>query len=339
VALDLWWLALALLMFSAGFEKLFSPLWRRGLGFSLFVGLPHLVQAPFRFLRRLPRLGRTLSYVVLGAELLLLATATCPPARLAIGVVLLGFAVSLFVVVDLSFIGQTLALVLACFLALDAAALIDATPAAAPALGGATLALLVAAAAPVVAGCLDALPGRIGTATTWLARLTVGLEPIRVFTDSQLHGIFLYRVLAHGASGPPRSVVPAFRDDGAPGPLQRWHPRVFLKLTYEVTDLCLEAERRGWAGVRSSRAFEAATALLDAGLAAMGPDERARVQTLTLEVRPVELAAEGWCAFDVGPWQAILTAPVTGGRREHVRPLAPPPPLRRTARRAAGQRG
>lgn len=333
--LDLWWLGLALLMFSAGLEKLFSPLWRRGLGFPLFVGLPHLVQDRFRFLRRLPRLGRGLSYVVLGAELLALPAAFHPAARLGVGVVLLGFAVSLFLVVDLSFIGQTLALVLACLLAVDGAALWGsaAPPGSGP--DGVTLAIVIAAAAPVVAGCLDVAPGRIGAALTWLGRLTVGLEPIRVFTDTQLHGIFLYRVIAGGLEGTPRSVVPAFRDDGAPGQLQRWHPRVFLKLTYEVTDLCLAVERRGWDGVRSTLAFEAAVALLDVGLGAIPPAERAGVSAVTLEVRAVALAAEGGCVFELGSWQAILAAPVIDGRRGAVSAVARPPPLRRTARRAA----
>lgn len=338
LALDLWWLGLAVLMCSAGFEKLFSPLWRRGLGFPLFVGLPHLVQPRFRFVRRLRWSGRAISYGTIVCELGLLATAAHAPSRLAVSLLLLGFAISLFVVVDLSFIGQTLALVLSGFIAIDAAALLS--PPAAPidparSLDAATLAWILAGSAPIVAGCFAAVPGRAGRALTWVARLTVGLEPIRVFTDSQLHGIYLYRVLAHGSSGPPRSVVPAFTDDGGPGPLQRWHPRVFLKLTYEVTDLCLAASRRGWDGVRSSLAYEATTALLDAGLAALSPTERAALRELTLEVRSVELVDEPSATFAVGPWQPLLSAPVSAGQRGEVRPAGPPPSLSRTARAGA----
>jgi hypothetical protein len=338
LALNLWWIALALVLLSAGFEKLFSPLWRRGLGFSLFVGLPHLVQRRFRFLRGMPALGWLLSWTTVVVELAFLPSGLALPLRLALTCVLVGFACSLFLVVDISFIGQTLLLDVVLFGGLDLMRLFGAAEAAPPRVPGlaASCLLVGLAAIPTLAAPL----GRVGRALERVARYTVGLEPIRVFTDSQLHGIYLYRVAARREDGGEVPLVRTFLEDGSSGPLQRWHSRVFLKMTYEVTDLCRIAGRDGWSAAEAAIQFQAACDLLRAGHAELGrldPAERGLVGELVLSIRPVELdgPVDGPVPprFSVGDWHPLLAARVCDGRLERPRLLALPARPLRTARR------
>ena len=326
LALDLWWMAFSLLLFSAGFEKLFSPLWRRGLGFSLFVGLPHLVQRRFRFLRGMPRVGWLLSWCTVVTELGYLPSALSPPTRLVLTAVLAGFACTLFLVVDLSFIGQTLLLNVALFGFLDLARLNAAASAPAPTLAP-SLSLSLSLALAVVVVALLAIPtmaaplGPLSRALARIVRFTVGLEPIRVFTDAQLDGIYLYRVSAPRTDAAGElALVETFRDDGSAGPLQRWHPRVFLKMTYEVTDLCRIAAREGWGAAEKTIRFQAATDLLRAGhaeLVRLEASGRGHADHIILSVRWVELERPlpgpgAAPRFRVGPWHPLMTAAVRG---------------------------
>jgi len=340
LALNLWWTALALLLVSAGFEKLFSPLWRRGLGFSMFIGLPHLVQRRFRFLRRMPALGWVLSWTTIVTELGYLPSGLALPVRLALAVVLIGFACSLFLVVDISFIGQTLLLNVALFGFFDVARLLGG--AAAPASHGPGLLVAVMLVALVAIPTLAAPLGPITRVLGRLVRYSVGLEPIQVFTDSQLHGIYLYRVSARteGEAGE-LSLVQTFCDDGSSGPLQRWHSRVFLKMTYEVTDLCRVALRDGWSAAEKTIQYQAAHDLLRAGhaeLAGLDPAARRRVSELVLSIRSVELDQQESSGlapprFRIGEWHCLLAARLGDGRLEPPRLLSLPDRPLRTARR------
>ena len=320
LALHLWFLGLAILLFSAGLEKMFSPMWRQGRAFGLFIGLPHLVQPRFRFLRAVPRIGWYLSWTTVVAELGLLALAPWQPARLVLLVVLAGFAVCLFLVVDLSFIGQTLVLWVAALGAIDALGVATGRGAAgaAPLLDFAAPAFwLCMAGIAVVAGACFWFPvAGLRKRLAAITRFTVGLEPIQVFTDSQLYGIYLYRVIAMLSDGGERPLVQTFLVDGACGPLQTWQPRVFLKLTYEVTDLCLLIEQHGRERARKTLRFEATCDLVRSGFAELTPHHRAQVDRLVLHVSPVQLESlddPRCCSFTLGPWQPLLTVRVAAG--------------------------
>lgn len=337
LAINLWWLGIATLMFSAGFEKIWSPMWRQGLGFRLFVGLPHLVQPAFRFTRQLPRIGWLLSWMTVVAELGLLMSTPVPELRLVFTCLLIGFAISLFIVVDLSFIGQLTLANLTMFAALEAVALWSGASDPAPLLAWSDPMtwVLLSGWLIVVAGTLAPPLGGLEHKCTALSRYTLGLEPIRVFTDTQLYGIYLYRVIAVSADGHKRDVVPTFTPEGASGPLQRWHPRVFLKLTYEVTDLLLRMRKRGWTEARGSRQFEATRDLMRCGLSRVSSSERPQVDRVELLVMPVELDDEAGLAaakFSLGGWHPVIEAPVYDGTLGDLKLVAEPPAIQRTAR-------
>jgi len=337
LARNVWWLSFALIMFSAGFEKLCSPLWRRGLGFNYFVGLPHLVQRPFTFLRQFERFGWMLSWTTVIAELSLLPAALLPEARVVVTLVLVGFAISLFVVVDLSFIGQVTLLVLLLFGSGDAAILLHRTPATGHAPGASPLVLAALALCAVAIVGVTEVP--LGFARRFFAavsRFTIGVIPNRVFTEVQLYGIYIYRVVAVGADGTERPLVQTFLDDGSQGPLQRWEPRVYLKFTYEVTDYCLRYLRDGEQRAQSTSHYAAVEALMRAAFAELG-GSGAFASKVVLYVRSVEAdeaARSHDGRFTMSDWVGVLECTVANGTLGAPVHVSVPPPIRNTRRLA-----
>jgi hypothetical protein len=340
LARNLWWLAMALIMFSAGFEKLFSPLWQRGLGFNYFIGLPHLVQRPFRFLRRFERFGRMLSWVTVIAELALLPMAVFTPGRFVVTFVLIGFAMGLFLIVDLSFIGQVTLLVLVLFGVGDGLTLLERVPhATAPLLEPRDPLLYVVCAlyAIWVIALFDVPFGPLRSAAQWITRVTIGVNPNKVFTEVQLYGIYLYRIVAECQDGTERVLVRTFQDDGSQGPMQRWHPRMFLKFTYEVTDYCLRHRRDGVEVAQATMHFSAIKALLQSAfdeLTAAGQS----ANRLVLYVRAIDAddnapTHEG--RFQLSEWVALLEGRIANGTLAAPTQLAEPPPIKRTSRLVA----
>lgn len=292
LAINLFWLSLVGVLFSAGLEKLFSPTWRMGQGFNCFVGMPHFVRPLFHFLRRFPRWGLFLSWLTVIAESSLLVASLWGPARLVATLILLGFAFSLFVVVDISFIGQILSLCLLLFLGLDLA----------KAFGGGSLhdargqvlsfndplsMAVVVMLVLTLASLLDLRVPFLGGAKA-LARWTTGLAPIKVFTEQHLEGLYLYRIGVRLKDGRTVEGLPVFTEEGGPGRLQQWYPRIFQGFMYPVTDLCLLYGHRGPEVARASRKFFAIRDLMACALKNVQQSEPTGISEVTLYVRSVE---------------------------------------------------
>lgn len=233
---------IALLMFSAGLEKLWSPLWHKGLGFYYFMSLPHLVRPCFSWLNKSRPLSVVLSWITVFAELLLVPAMFFPWLRWPLYLALGGFAVTLFVLVDISFIGQITLLLLFGAAALDWSATQSAAyPPAYLAwsasdwllfgfLGG-----LYAIAAISSSGLVLLRSGVISHIMAW----TTHFRPFTVFVEIHFYGLYLFRLLANFKSGTQKKVLDVFTDAGSPGKLQIWRPRTFQGSMYRFTDYCI----------------------------------------------------------------------------------------------------
>jgi hypothetical protein len=334
---NLLWLALGLVMFSAGFEKLWSPLWRRGQGFNCFVGLPHLVQRRFRFVRRWPGLGVWLSWMTVIAELAFVATASDAVVRMAVAAVLVGFAISLIVVVDFSFIGQALGLWLLLFLGLDIGGWISGYI---PGSGGVLRlgtpvgVIVLTAIVLSVIRLLDIPAGPLSRVALRFARWTVGLAPIRVFTEVHLYGVYLYRIVAQSLPDRQRDLLPAFDHDGGPGSFQRWYPRVFHGLMYPVSDLCLMAQRDGFEAAQNSRRFRTVVDFVEGAFRGLIPAERSASDRVVLYVRSIDIDGEGALPkFSMSEWSPLLGFAVKDGSLCRPTWLSMPPAVRTSGRK------
>lgn len=103
------WL-LALLLLSAAYEKISVGNWRKGLSFYYFIGLPHLVKPRFHFLRRYRWLCVCASYMTVVGQGAMGIAYFIPGVREAFLIKQIMFGLLLFVIVDISFIGQLFAL-------------------------------------------------------------------------------------------------------------------------------------------------------------------------------------------------------------------------------------
>jgi hypothetical protein len=337
VALEAWWFLIAIVMFSAGLEKLLSPVWRRSLGVAFFLGLPHLVQPAFRSLRRWERACRLASWATVVAELSLLPALSSRGSRDAVTVALSLFACGLFVIVDLSFIGQVTLAHLSALLLLDLLPNRHHLDAANPLFGSASqMAIALTAASLVIVSVTDPLPpGGIRNMVARVVGWTVGLKPLAVFTDQQLYGFCLYRVVLELADGTEKPVLPTFCEDGSPGPMQRWRPRVFLKMTYEVTDLCLLLRKHSLANVQNCTAFAAVEALARSACDDLARETLAQVVSVKLFVRAVRLRdmdGRPEERFEMTPWQLLGQSEVEAGRVGRFVIKGEPPDVGFTAR-------
>jgi len=225
---------LGLIMFSGAVEKLRSPVWIRGEGTSAFLRQRHLVTPAFRTLSRLPvAVTWPLSHLTLGAELLMLPAALHPSTLAATVTVLLGFAITLFTVVDISFIGQILVLQLAAILsALPVFSHhADLQPAAAPSyLQGVLIASMI-----VTCTAIHLPNASAALHLNWFQHALTGINgPIRVFTEAHLVDTMIYRLSARTTDGQEFPQPQVFKIDGSPGPLQRWSPRYFQSAMYRL---------------------------------------------------------------------------------------------------------
>jgi hypothetical protein len=240
-----------LILFSAGYEKLKSPMWREGRGSGSFLSLPHLGHRTIvKFVEKRKGLLKPLSYLVMLAELSYVFACTNEMWFLLNTIVLSGFAVSLFTIVDLSFIGQILLLNLGLFgiLSLQGRLNVDFS------------AILTYDLLPVVILInlwiiliVTLFPGKKHFASlVFLQRHLNGVvSQIGVFTERHLFGLFTFRL--HNKDG---QVLSVFDETGFQGSMQRWEPRFYQGAMYPVTDYCLMAVRKKLLGTQNTRFFQ-----------------------------------------------------------------------------------
>ena len=235
IALYALFLNLALIMHSAGFEKLQSPIWRRAEGSIRFLRLRHLVPPVFRRLPELlPRvLLGGMSHAILAAEVGLLPAMACRPALTVALLVLGGFSLSLFVVTDISFIGQLLVLqIVVMGWTFSQGFGVSVRWRTAEEWHGEDLLFAMSILLTCVATHLPALSRALKLSL--IQHFASGINtPLKVFTEVHLTDLFMYRfqVSSHGRNLPAAQV---FEEDGSPGSLQRWQPRYLQSAMYMV---------------------------------------------------------------------------------------------------------
>jgi hypothetical protein len=254
---------------------------------------------------------------------------------------LIGFTIQLFVVVDLSFIGQMASIALMAFLALDLHRLSHggtADPVWMSSISFDSHTVLFAAVIiMVILSVTNPLKeGFLARLCRGIDRYTVGIGPIKVFTDAQLYGFYLYRILAEFRDGQTRELVQAFKSDGSQGPLQRWHPRIFLKSTLDVvTDFCFLVQERDWDEVRKAIQFEGVSDLIACGFLEINPADREKTKRIIMCVKAVEANKEpsaGGERFTVSDWAPVAGRLVIKGQLSPLTLVAPPRRVSNTAR-------
>ncbi len=233
-----------LIMHSGGWEKWKSPLWRAGGAVDRFLGQKHLLTALGHRVQAIPSpwsgLHRLSGRLVMWCEFLLLPSMANRIAFLCVVLVLLLFSLSLFLIVDISFIGQTLAIQFGSMAVFGIAG----------GVGGYALPeglhwedclflLSFLMTCFVVHFPEASRKFRLG----WVQHFFSGVSsPIRVFTERHLEGVWLYRFDVMRNDGGRIEIPQVFGEDGGSGKLQRWRPRYFQSVMYLLGRSLSEAE-------------------------------------------------------------------------------------------------
>lgn len=223
-----------LIMHSSGWEKLKSPLWGAGEAVDRFLDQKHLLTALGRRVRIISSswsvLHRVAGRLVMWCEFLLLPSMANPIAFFCIASVLLVFAISLFSVVDISFIGQVLAIQLGSLMIFAGTGGIGSYALPESFHWEDCLFLLSFLMTCLVVHFPDAARRvRLG----WVQHFFSGVSsPIRVFTERHLEGVWIYRFEAMRSDGSRIAAAQVFGEDGSSGELQRWRPRYFQSAMY-----------------------------------------------------------------------------------------------------------
>ncbi|MFB6306704.1 MAG: hypothetical protein ABEH43_06910, partial [Flavobacteriales bacterium] len=180
---------LALIMFSAGLEKIFSPIWQKGLGFYYFIGLPHLRSHKLKCY--------SLNWITIGAELSLLMGLYFKPTRILSAIILLGFGISLFTIVDLSFIGQLISLSMLLILSIDFSFIVPLDLSIKTfSLGSNQTTLLILFTLLWIGNCVRCIDSQLlsNSLTDMISRYSAGASPMYVFTERNVFGLYIFRL-------------------------------------------------------------------------------------------------------------------------------------------------
>jgi hypothetical protein len=270
--LNSFFLSNALIMLSAGYEKIKSPLWREGKGTSSFMNLPHLVKENFHFLSsRFPGIMIVLGYLVMGAEFILLFSSVHSIALFLILFVLIGFSCCLFILVDISFIGQILLLnLLVIFLLVWPGYPLGFLNLTVPKLIWDPFLIVALMVNFITTTVLLYYSFSVRLKLAGIQKYLTGINsPIGVFNEKHQTGFYTYRLLVEGLS-----TMEAFNSNGFPGEYQTLFPRYFQAAMYPVTDFCLGLNKFGGDSiVKKDQIID----LLYAGLLVKGKKEGAVV--------------------------------------------------------------
>jgi hypothetical protein len=225
---------------SGSFHKMGSSLWRSGAAVDEFLKIPYIRVAPLAGIQvPLPSfVSKTLSYSMIAAQFLLLFSAWNKYLLVFLSVIFIGFAISAFSFVDLSYIGQFL---LAVFGLLGGAVVLnfDAYPSFFT-LGVDVTAFTLLALCINTLGILTILRTDLvlGTPLRKLSRLLSGHNaPVKPFNEHHYFGVHTFRLLRENDDGTKTPVLEVFDEDG--WQKQFLYPRCYETCVWSVTDYCL----------------------------------------------------------------------------------------------------
>ena len=258
--------AIGILFFSAGLEKLPSPMWRKGLGCYYFFLLPQFRRLDTSPLTSQKELIIALNWLALGMELFFFPVLFLgsPLLNALFWLMAFGFTISLFTVFILTWIGETMSL----SMLLIAWLLIHSDNAGLHHIWGEQLALihnnplslittiiilltlsanLITTVIPTTSSLLKDYPiiQLLYKYSRYISRFTWGLIPIEVFTEAHMEGPLVYRTFATLKSGERREVFKIFDDSRRPGPARPFRPAFFEVTSYKVTESCMEVDAVG----------------------------------------------------------------------------------------------
>lgn len=249
-----------LVFFSAGWEKLKSPIWKKGLGCYYFFLLPNVRRFDTSFITDRKWIMFMGNYLTLSIELgfLLILFFNFWPLGLLTWFGALMFIMSLWIIFVVHWIGEgeliALFLIFGLFWTQSENSgfellLNEFTR------GGYFQITLGSLFLGSLIPCLWTVffrspPSASGWQTIHRflrssARYTWGFLPVRAFTEMNLQGPVVYRIVAKDEHGREREAWPIFREDATPGPVRRFKPTFFETMAYKVTEICEELDRFG----------------------------------------------------------------------------------------------
>lgn len=316
-------LALGVVLLEAAWEKTKSPMWRDGDGLRHFLSLPHLALPLGRRAAASPTAMWVGGWAAVALESGLLLSGLHPVTATLWSIGMIGFGLSLLVLVDLSFISQAVVVSFALLLV----AVRTSTPGAEPASTAAWLVPATLASATLLVSCRPAWSRSVGLLTA--SRFVTGISSqVDAFTETNVHGIHAFR-LVDAETG--ATLLPAFDERGGPGPLQRWYPRQLQTCIYPLTEFCVAWTRHGVHVPHLRRRIE------DLAHCAWQSTGRPRA-TVEVHVKGYD-ASTGPDAFLAAPWHHLATAEVDASGVAlalHARPPAVPRCDRAIDRHLAG---
>jgi hypothetical protein len=279
-------------MFSTGFEKIWSPVWQRGLGFYQFVSIPFVSRPLFRKLRQFKWPCIAAGW---GGFFLELGLIFCVPweplfslallSVIAFGLVLTFGPTSFF------FVGAPTVWAGGFILALLS------VPRLQSGYEVGYLGLLLIAL--YVAGCVSVLNFTAirGGWMAWLMERTTYMRPYILFNEVHFFGLYIYRVVAITPEGRV-DTIRAFTEDGEPGPIQFFRPVAIYATFTRVTDYCIALLHKQEG--RLSFYGRVVADLAQIGLNQISEDVRQNMTSLRFEVRVYDPPAD----YDLvtSPW-------------------------------------
>lgn len=314
-------LTTGILLLSGGYEKIKNETWQRGKAAGYYLNAPHLMR-PFFARVDLSELYPLLNYTIMLAEAAFLFSVLNKNALILSSIVLIGFAVSLFSISSLSFIGEFLLLVHGLFLVLvigyyDQYPAVSEITLSTP--GSEQLFVLALTVPPLVVTMYPAAAAKVRL--NRLQQYLSGINtPIGVFNDRHLFGLYTFKLTAINGDGD--TVLEVFDSKGFLGPLQHFRPRYLQSSMYVLTDFCLSVHSEDR---ELSDPTEAVLDLCYAGLIAAGSQQG----SVSLSVKrydadkPEEYLTDSWT--EIGRYSF-------DGEEYEWQPIAQPPEPRQITR-------
>ncbi len=240
ISLNLFILNILLSFFSAGFEKINSSVWRKGLGFYYFVAIPHFVNPKFKMLKKNLYLCVLLNCLTVIIELFSFLTLFDSKLNIIFLIGLLFFSISLFIIVDLSYIGQISTLLVIFLISLNFQnwpdSIIDRVVSFQIEITYINFLFYFLWILTIIE-CLyyKPLSTKFGS---WIVTASTALVPLIVFNSVHYFGLYLFRLRGEN-NGNYHEALNVFNDDGTRGKMQIWKPRNYQNAMYSITDLCI----------------------------------------------------------------------------------------------------